>query len=89
MVKNLGMVAGGTGITPMLQVSHRVQCSKIIRRIVANPDDETNVSLIFANLSEQDIILRTELELLFNGEKRRQFKLLYVLNNVAFSSTNR
>ena len=39
-VKHVGMMAGGTGITPMLQV---------IRAILKHPDDQTHVSLIFAN----------------------------------------
>ena len=38
------MIAGGTGITPMLQV---------IREILSNPEDKTEISLIFANQSEQ------------------------------------
>ena len=37
---SIGLIAGGSGITPMLQVAQRV---------LANPDDQTNVSLIFAN----------------------------------------
>lgn len=42
-VKRLGMVAGGSGITPMLQ---------IIRDVVRNPEDKTEMSLIFANVAE-------------------------------------
>lgn len=51
--KKIGMIAGGTGITPMLQV---------IRAILKNPDDKTEVWLIFANQTEEDILLRQELE---------------------------
>jgi len=40
------MIAGGTGITPMLQV---------LNQILNNPDDHTEVTLLFANLSEDDI----------------------------------
>jgi len=46
-------VAGGSGITPMLQVASE---------IVNNPEDKTQVSLIFANQTEDDIILRDELD---------------------------
>ncbi|ORY85061.1 hypothetical protein BCR37DRAFT_386358 [Protomyces lactucae-debilis] len=53
MCRALGMIAGGTGITPCLQ---------IIRAILENPDDKTKVSLIYANVNEQDIILRDELD---------------------------
>ncbi|KAL0968560.1 hypothetical protein UPYG_G00268480 [Umbra pygmaea] len=52
-VKHLGMIAGGTGITPMLQ---------LIRSITADPTDHTRCSLIFANQTEKDILLREELE---------------------------
>ncbi|KAM3870232.1 NADH-cytochrome b5 reductase 2 [Diretmus argenteus] len=51
--KHIGMIAGGTGITPMLQ---------LIRSITADPADNTKVSLIFANQTEKDILLREELE---------------------------
>ena len=70
LVKKIGMIAGGTGITPMLQ---------IIRAIVENPEDDTEVSLIFANVSETDILLREHLEELAN--KHNNFKLHHVLNN--------
>ncbi|KAL4004144.1 ubiquitin-conjugating enzyme E2 D [Sarotherodon galilaeus] len=51
--KHVGMIAGGTGITPMLQ---------LIRRISSDPNDNTKCSLIFANQTEKDILLREELE---------------------------
>lgn len=51
--KNIGMIAGGTGITPMLQ---------IIRAVLKNDNDKTKLWLIFANQTESDILLREELE---------------------------
>jgi cytochrome-b5 reductase len=51
--KNIGMMAGGTGITPMLQ---------IIRHILKHSDDRTHLSMIFANQTEDDILVREELE---------------------------
>ncbi|XP_029908681.1 NADH-cytochrome b5 reductase 2 [Myripristis murdjan] len=51
--RHVGMIAGGTGITPMLQ---------LIRSITADPNDNTKCSLIFANQTEKDILLREELE---------------------------
>uniref|UniRef100_A0A8D0AVL0 NADH-cytochrome b5 reductase n=2 Tax=Sander lucioperca TaxID=283035 RepID=A0A8D0AVL0_SANLU len=51
--KQVGMIAGGTGITPMLQLIHS---------ITADPTDSTKCSLIFANQTEKDILLREELE---------------------------
>ncbi|KAF9365683.1 NADH-cytochrome b5 reductase [Mortierella sp. NVP85] len=70
MCRAIGMIAGGTGLTPMLQ---------IIRAIVKNPEDKTLVNLIFANVTEDDILLKTELDLL--SKKHPQFKVYYVLNN--------
>ncbi|XP_059191469.1 NADH-cytochrome b5 reductase 2 [Centropristis striata] len=51
--KHVAMIAGGTGITPMLQ---------LIRSITADSSDNTKCSLIFANQTEKDILLREELE---------------------------
>ncbi|MEQ2201994.1 NADH-cytochrome b5 reductase 2 [Xenoophorus captivus] len=51
--KHVGMIAGGTGITPMLQ---------LIRRITSDPADDTKCSLIFANQTEKDILLWDELK---------------------------
>jgi cytochrome-b5 reductase len=53
MVREIGMLAGGTGITPMLQ---------IIRAIMKNPNDRTKVMLICANVATNDILLRDDLE---------------------------
>lgn len=65
--KKLGMIAGGTGITPMLQV---------IRAIMKDPNNSTEIWLIFANQTEQDIFLRQELESL----PKDRFKLWYTLD---------
>eukprot|EP01111_Echinosteliopsis_oligospora_P000901 TRINITY_DN1112_c0_g1_i1.p1 TRINITY_DN1112_c0_g1~~TRINITY_DN1112_c0_g1_i1.p1 ORF type:complete len:262 (+),score=105.12 TRINITY_DN1112_c0_g1_i1:84-869(+) len=70
MHKKIGMLAGGTGITPMLQV---------VRAILKNPEDKTEVRLIFANVNEEDILLKKELDEL--AAKHPHFKVLYVLNN--------
>lgn len=40
-------------VTPMLQV---------IRELLGDPNDNTEISLVFANLSERDIMLRDELD---------------------------
>jgi len=51
--KEIGMVAGGTGIAPMLQV---------IDEVLANPTDKTKVSLVFANQTESDILMKKEID---------------------------
>jgi len=53
VVKRFAMIGGGTGITPLLQV---------LRAILKDPEDRTEVSLLFANQTEEDILLRAELE---------------------------
>jgi len=68
--KHFGLIAGGTGITPMLQ---------LIRQIFKNREDKCTVSLLFANQSESDILLRPELEEL-EVEHRQRFKLWFTLD---------
>lgn len=70
-VKNIGMIAGGTGITPMLQ---------IISAVLRDPNDTTLLTLLFANQSEDDILVREELETLAR-KYPDQFKLHYTLDN--------
>ncbi|KAH0396730.1 cytochrome b5 reductase-like protein, partial [Aureobasidium melanogenum] len=53
LTKHIGMIAGGTGITPMYQ---------LIRAICEDKEDPTTVDLLFANNSEEDILLRDELD---------------------------
>ncbi|KAF9229638.1 NADH-cytochrome b5 reductase 1 [Gyrodon lividus] len=69
--RHIGMIAGGTGITPMLQ---------IIRVALKNPADKTKLSLIYANVNLEDILLKKELDHLAARHPHR-FTLYYVLNN--------
>ncbi|XP_068801296.1 NADH-cytochrome b5 reductase 2 isoform X3 [Struthio camelus] len=68
--KHLGMIAGGTGITPMLQ---------LIRQITKDPKDSTKCYLLFANQTEKDILLRAELEDIAKTHPD-QFTLWYTLD---------
>ena len=43
--KKVGMLAGGTGITPMLQALHA---------ILGAPDDETEVSLVYGSKTSRE-----------------------------------
>src|SRR5271169_3032223 len=69
MTREIGMLAGGTGITPMLQ---------IIRTILKNPEDHTKVTLIYANVTTDDILLKEDLES-FASRYPDQFKLFFVV----------
>lgn len=64
------LLAGGTGITPMLQ---------LVRHITRDPDDSTEMSLLFANQSEDDILLKNELEEVAKTHPT-QFKLWYTVD---------
>lgn len=67
---HIALIAGGTGITPMHQ---------LCRAIFKNPDDKTKVTLVFANLTEEDILLKKEFEELENTYPQR-FRAFYVLD---------
>ncbi|KAH6951893.1 hypothetical protein DER45DRAFT_587560 [Fusarium avenaceum] len=70
LCKKIGMIAGGTGITPMFQV---------IRAICEHDRDTTEVSLLYANRSEQDILLRDQLDT-FARRYPKNFKVYYLLD---------
>lgn len=70
MKKKIGMIAGGTGVTPMLQV---------VKGILKNPNDLTQVSLLYANVSPDDILLKQELDRL--AAAYPNFKVFYTVDN--------
>ncbi|KAJ4257980.1 hypothetical protein NW762_008117 [Fusarium torreyae] len=70
LCKKIGMIAGGTGITPMFQV---------IRAICEHDRDTTEISLVYANRTEQDILLRDELDA-FARRYPKNFKVYYLLD---------
>lgn len=65
------LIAGGTGITPMWQLA---------RKVFTNPEDKTKVTLVFSNVTEEDILLKREWEELENTYPQR-FRAFYVLNS--------
>ncbi|KAJ6379809.1 hypothetical protein OIU76_016459 [Salix suchowensis] len=83
-VRVFGMIAGGSGITPMFQVA---------RAILENPNDKTKVHLIYANVSYEDILLRCHLFGAITSHKEEletlaeryssHFNVYYVLNQVS------
>jgi len=66
--KEIGMLAGGTGITPMHQ---------IIDEILNNREDNTKVTLVFSNHTEKDILLKERLDAL--AATHENFHVYYVL----------
>lgn len=69
--EHIALVAGGTGITPMYQ---------LCRAIFNNPNDKTKVTLVYGNVTDQDILLKSEFERLENTYPQR-FRAFYVLDN--------
>lgn len=74
MVRHFGMIAGGTGITPMLQV---------VRAIIRGrkEGDKTQVDLIFANVTPADILLKEDLDAL--AKEDAGFRVHYTLDKPA------
>jgi len=69
--KHIGLIAGGTGITPMLQV---------IRHVLSDPNDTTQLSLLFANQTSNDILLMDELT---ECAKDPRFSVWYTIDRLA------
>lgn len=67
---HIALIAGGTGVTPMYQ---------LCRAIFNNPNDKTKVTLIFGNVSEEDILLKKEFAELENTYPQR-FRAFYTLD---------
>ena len=72
MVRHFGMIAGGTGITPMLQVVKAIHRGRAA-------GDKTEIDLIFANVNPDDILLKADLDAL--AARDPKFRVHYVLNN--------
>jgi nitrate reductase (NAD(P)H) len=64
----LSMIAGGTGITPMWQV---------VQAILKDPEDRTEMKLIFGNQTQDDILLREDLDMLAKDDR---FSVHHVLS---------
>jgi cytochrome-b5 reductase len=69
MKRHIGMIAGGSGVTPMLQ---------LMREIARNPADRTEVTFLFANVGTEDILLRDELDSLAAASQGR-IKIRYIV----------
>ncbi|CAL9779047.1 unnamed protein product [Musa acuminata subsp. burmannicoides] len=70
LARRLAMIAGGSGITPMYQV---------IQAVLRDPEDRTEMHLVYANRSEDDILLWDELDG-WARDRPEQFKVWYVID---------
>ncbi|ONM03646.1 Nitrate reductase [NADH] 2 [Zea mays] len=71
--RRLAMVCGGSGITPMYQVIQAV--------LRDQPEDRTEMHLVYANRTEDDILLRDELDRCA-AEYPDRLKVWYVVDQV-------
>ena len=77
-VRQLGLIAGGTGITPMYQILNEIL--KEQTSIVPGEERvDIKIWLLFANQTEQDILLRDILEQLAESNSKL-FKLWYTVD---------
>ncbi|KAJ1257093.1 hypothetical protein BS78_K223100 [Paspalum vaginatum] len=71
--RRLAMVAGGTGITPVFQVIQAV--------LADQPGDQTEMHLVYANHSEDDILLRKEIDgWAADADHKGRLKVWYVVS---------
>jgi len=68
--EEVGMIAGGTGIAPMYQ---------ILIHALTKPENKTKFKLIFANVSEKDILLKGELDAL-KKQYPQTFDVVYTVD---------
>ncbi|KAF8907162.1 hypothetical protein BGZ58_006223, partial [Dissophora ornata] len=55
----IGMICGGTGLTPMYQIIQAILLDKA--------NDSTKVSMLFGNRNEDDILMRKDIDDAGNG----------------------
>lgn len=70
-VKKVNMIAGGSGITPMLQLVNEI--------LKKSDNDNTQISLLYANQTEDDILLRDDIDVLA-AQHQEQFKVWYTID---------
>merc|ERR1719161_2787243 len=68
--RRIGMIVGGTGITPMIQALHA---------ILGNPNDRTQVSMLFGNKQVGDILAKDMLDA-WSATHEDRFSVTHVLS---------
>lgn len=68
--KAISLIGGGSGITPLYQLIHE---------IAKNPEDKTKVDLFYGNISENDILIKKELDTIAEQHKD-QIKIHYFVD---------
>jgi nitrate reductase (NAD(P)H) len=69
---HISMIAGGTGLTP---------CWQVALSVLSDPDDQTKVSLLYANQTPADILAREQLDELARKHPQR-FSIWYTVDRV-------
>ncbi len=77
--KKIGMLAGGSGITPMWQILN------FVRQNIQN--DSTEFFIIYANKTEEDIMLKKELDALAQTYPK-QIHIFYTLEHIPVNNTS-
>lgn len=73
---HMTLIAGGSGITPIYQLT---------RSILNDPTDRTKIALLYANNTEEDILLRKEFDQLAQQYPDR-FQRLYAVSKLGSST---
>jgi len=73
--KKVGMIAGGSGITPCLQVAEE---------LLSSPDDTTEITLIFCNKNPQAIFLKDHIDTLV-AKSRGRFTVHYCVDKAGIT----
>lgn len=67
--RKIGLICGGTGLTPAYQV---------MKAVYKNPEDKTEIYLLYANRSEEDILMREDIEIMAQHDNIRVWYTLDV-----------
>ncbi|KAI3395809.1 hypothetical protein diail_822 [Diaporthe ilicicola] len=70
--KSVTLIAGGAGITPIYQ---------LVQGILNNPEDKTQVTLVFGVNGEQDVLLNDEFKQ-YEASHPGQFKAVYAVSDL-------